>query len=147
MKFSAIFFSMLCFSQAFAAVELEKLSGDWKNLCSQAQMNGKQGFITEVYSFNESSAFAMKREWFKEAGCSGDVFAVDEEQGTLKIGKENTNNGFNPQGTYDADFDSAKGVDKGLIWISGDYSKLRLSRGFGGDMRNTMLGLFEYKKQ
>ena len=147
MKFSAIFFSILCFSQAFGAVELEKLSGDWKNSCAQAQMNSKQGFITEVYSFNKTSEFAMKREWFKEAGCIGEVFSVDEEQGSLKIGKENSNNGFNPQGTYDADFVTEKGMDKGLIWISGDYSKLRLSRGFGGAMRNTMLGLFEYKKQ
>ena len=144
MKFSAIFFSLLYFSQVFASVEL---SGDWKSSCSQAQMNGKQGFVTEVYSFKKTSAFELKREWFKQAGCSGEFFAVEEEQGSLKIGKENSNNGFNPQGTFEADFETTKGVDKGLIWISSDLSKLRLSRGFGGDMRNRMLGLFEYKKQ
>jgi hypothetical protein len=129
----------------FANVDLGKLAASWKMFCTQSQSSGKQGFMIETYTFTKTGSFQLDRQWFKDAGCKTKT-EIESESGSIEIGKENTNNGFNPVGTYEAQYKTEKGNELGLIWVDGSYSKLRLARGFG-QFQNTMLGVFEYKKQ
>ena len=132
-------------SSVFAKLDPKKLEGSWRTNCTQSQGNGKQGHMIETYTFEEANQFELKRDWFKTAGCEGTPFHTDEEKGTIKIGKENTNNGFNPEGTYEVEYTHERGSDKGLLWLSSAGTKIRVSRGMGSN-QNTMLSLFEYAK-
>ena len=112
--------------------------------CTQSQSGGKQGYMIETYSFAKAGSFKMERQWFKDLKCTIKT-DVEAESGTFTVGKENTNNGFNPAGTYEAQYKTEKGIELGLLWVDAGYAKLRLARGFG-QSQNTMLGVFEYKK-
>lgn len=137
--------ALLTLSQTFAAPTLEKLNGQWALVCTQTQINGVQGHTLEAYTFNGSS-YQFKRQWFKKAGCKDTPFKVDSEEGTLKLGKENTNNGFNPEGTFEIDYVSSQRTDQGVIWLNEAGTKMRTARGLG-ENRNTMLGILQYSKR
>ncbi len=133
-----IFLILTIISSSLFAIE-----GSYETSCIQTQMNQTQGNIIETYTFSNDS-FKMIRRWFRTPSCTGDIFQTNIEEGTYIIGKENLNNGFNPKGTFDLDLSIKDSKSLGLIWISEDKTVLKISRGIG-NMRNTMLGLFEYK--
>lgn len=141
--FIAVLFNM---TLAQAEIDLKKLEGNWKLSCVQTQNSSKQGFVTETYSFDKTGSFKLEKAWFKMASCEGKAEAIDVESGSLTIGKENTNNGFNPAGTHEAQFKTSQGTEQGLLWVNESFTKLRLARGFG-QSQNTMLGVFQYTKQ
>jgi hypothetical protein len=143
MKAFIIGLGLVSFS-ALAQIDTAKLGGEWTSGCIQSQSKNDQGYVVEVYSFERPAKFQLKRTWFKEQYCIGDSFKSDSENGTFKIGKENTNNGFNPAGTFEVEFKSETATDKGLLWVNDSYQKLRISRGLG-TQQNTMLGLFLYQ--
>lgn len=130
---------------AFAQANLDTLSGSWKSNCVQSQMYGKQGFTTEQYTFRASGEYSMIREWFKDSTCDQGSFDQDTETGTVKLGNENTINGFNPGNTLEADFKHGSSTDLGLIGLDKSGTTVRVARGMG-NMRNTMLSLFSYSK-
>jgi hypothetical protein len=130
---------------ALAQANLDTLSGSWKSNCVQSQMYGKQGFTTEQYTFKAIGEYSLVREWFKDPTCDQGSFDQDTETGTVKLGNENTNNGFNPGNTLEADFKHGSSTDLGLIWLDKNGSTVRVARGMG-NMRNTMLSLFSYSK-
>ena len=137
----------LSITSAFAGVDTEKLAGKWKSSCSQMQIDDKQGHVVEVYAIKHPDTFEFERRWYKDAYCEK-LFSTQSEKGVFKVGKENTNNGFNPAGTYEVVYKSTARAssDKGLIWVDADYKKLRLSRGMG-NVQNTMLSLFVFTKE
>lgn len=145
MKKLICLFSFFAISQTFAASTLEKLNGLWALDCTQSLINGVRGYALESYTFNGSS-YQFKRQWFKKAGCTDTAFKVDSEDGTIKLGKENTNNGFNIEGTFEIDYISSKGVDRGVIWLNEAGTKMRTARGFA-ESRNTMLGVLQFSKR
>ncbi len=137
--------SLFALSQTYASSTLEKLNGQWALDCTQTQVNGVQGHTLETYTFNGSS-YQFKRHWFKKAGCKDTAFKLDSEEGTIKLGKENTNNGFNPEGTFEIDFITSQKSEQGVIWLNGAGTKMRTARGFA-ESRNTLLGILQYSKR
>jgi hypothetical protein len=145
MKKKLIIFTLfLTYSHAFADIDLSKLSGSWAINCTQSQTTGKQGFVIETYTFTQTGSYQLTRQWYKDSNCKGKT-EKEIELGVFKIGKENTNNGFNPSGTYETEYKNKNGIELGLLWADEAYIKLRVAKGFG-KTQNTMLGLFEYKK-
>jgi hypothetical protein len=128
-----------------SSVNLDKLSGKWVSDCIQMQNGEHHGHVIETYSFDQKKKIQMKRSWFKDTKCTDKVFYSQTENGSFDFGKENTNNGFNPPGTYEVRYTLENGVELGLLWVNKEYSELRLSRGFGSS-QNTMLALTQYKK-
>lgn len=145
MKILLALLSIIIIPQSFAASTLDNLNGQWALDCTQTQINGVSGHTLETYTFN-SSSYQFKRQWFKKAGCKDTAFKVDTEDGTIKLGKENTNNGFNPEGTFEIDYISSKGTDQGVIWLNEAGTKMRTVRGLGAS-RNTLLGILQYSKR
>lgn len=133
-------------SSASAEMDFNKLAGRWSNQCTQTQNNRHQGYTVETYTFIKPNGFKLKRQWFKDPDCKGKLFQTETEAGSFQIGKENTNRGFNPTGTYETQYITGKALEKGLLWVNDDYTTLRLSRGFG-DQQNTMLGILQYNKR
>lgn len=131
----------------FAQVDQKKLEGSWQTNCFQYQSNAEQGYAIETYTFSETVSYELKKEIYRDQDCSGVLIKTIEEKGMIKIGTENTNNGFNPSGTMNASYTTVEGkIDLGLIWISPDKSFIKLSRGLSDGIQNTMLGIFQYKK-
>lgn len=142
-KIIFVFLVLLSFS-TLASIKEDKLKGKWTSGCIQMQNGKNQGFVTEAYSFDKKE-IKLTRTWYKSSKCSGKVSLIQNENGSFEVGKENTNNGFNPSGTYEVKFSMKDGEELGLLWAKEDYSIIRLSRGFG-TQQNTMLSLTEYKK-
>jgi hypothetical protein len=128
-----------------SSFSLDKLSGEWSSGCIQMQNGEQQGYVIEQYGFDQSKKITLTRTWFKNPQCKGNAFFTKTENGSFEIGQENTNNGFNPAGTYEAKFSMGNGTELGLLWVNKDFSEMRLSRGFGS-FQNTMLALTQYKK-
>lgn len=130
---------------SFADIDLEKLSGSWSMNCTQTQKdNGFQAYLIEVYTFKQSGNYRLTQQWYKDANCK-DLIKNETQIGTISISKENTNNGFNPAGTYETKYAHTNIVELGLLWVDKKYSKLRVGKGFGKS-QNTLLGIFEYNK-
>lgn len=131
---------------SFAQVNLDQLDGrTYISNCTQTQINGFSGYVIEDYTFiKHEKQFLYGRTWFKDRNCAGEIIKTEGHTGEFTIGKEFLNGGFNPQGTYKADFSTAEGIDKGLIYLNSDYTVLRISRGQIDGGRNNMLGLFEF---
>lgn len=146
MKYLTLTLALLTGNMAFAGIDFSQIEGSWSIKCTQSQASGKQGFILETYTFTPEKEFKFTRNWFKKSGCEGTPFEKDTESGKVKLGEENTNNGFNPAGTHEADFTVGEKTDLGLIWVNSENSKLRITRGSGMSSRNTMLSLFEFTK-
>lgn len=125
-------------------IDLKKLSGTWSSGCMQMQDGKNQGYVTEAYSFDQNK-ISLKRSWFKAQNCQGKAFLSQSEKGTFDVGRENTNNGFNPSGTHEVIYSIGQGSELGLLWVNDTFSELRLSRGFGSS-QNTMLSLTIFKK-
>lgn len=136
---------MITSLSSFAGIELDKLAASWKMFCTQSQTTGKQGYMIETYTFTKTGNFQLNRQWYKDVKCTIET-EVQSESGTILIGKENTNSGFSPEGTFETQYKTEKGIELGLLWVDAKYTKLRLARGFG-QAQNTMLGVFEYSKQ
>ena len=120
--------------------------GLWTSTCIQTQISGNnEGFVKESYSIEETGNFEFKREWFKDPQCS-DSESVDVELGTIRIGKK-LSGMFITGEAYEANFSTETGTDLGAISLAKKDS-VKIARGMkNSSMRNTMLGLFEYKKQ
>jgi len=146
MKYFFLTLSVLTLNTAFAEIDFAKIEGSWSIKCTQSQVGGKQGHVTETYTFTPAKEYKFTRNWFKKSDCEGTPFEKDTEAGKVKIGKENTNNGFNPAETYEADFTIGETTDLGLMWVNSENTKLRITRGLGMGSRNTMLSLFEFTK-
>jgi hypothetical protein len=132
---------------AFANIDLGKLQGEWISGCAQSQLNHKQGYTIETYRFTSVEGdFEFERSWFLDMNCQESGADTEMSKGKMKIGKSLLNFGFNPEGTYEANFQNEASTDLGLIWVNSSYSDLRISRGFMNGIRNTMLGLFIFKK-
>jgi hypothetical protein len=145
MKMLMVFFVLLSSTFANADVSFVSFVGTFSSGCIQSQMSGRSGFVTEAYAFNTDRTFSFTRTWFVDAACSAPQDLVDSQTGSIALGNVNTNNGFNPSGTTEAAFHHDGLVDKGLIWVSADGSKLRVATGMG-TMQNTMLGLFQFSR-
>jgi hypothetical protein len=145
MKKIILCFMMITSLSSLAAVDLDKLTGAWKLFCTQSQSGGKQGYMIETYTFTKTGSFQLDRQWFKDVKCTIKTQA-ESDSGSIVVGNENTNGGFNPAGTYETQYKTEKGIELGLLWVDSKYTKLRLARGFG-QSQNTMLGVFEYTKQ
>lgn len=125
---------------------LALIVGFWSTTCIQTQINGNnQGHAIESYIFHKNGDYEFIRSWFEDAECKIPK-AEEEESGTLKLG--NKLSGMFIQGeTFEADFTSQSRTDLGTIQITSN-GELKIARGFkGSTMRNTMVGIFQYKKQ
>lgn len=125
---------------------LALLIGLWTSTCIQTQISSNmQGWVIEGYHFEANGDYVFKRIWHKDPLCS-EEFAQDIEKGQITLGSQLS--GFFISGkTFEADFTNTFGADLGAISIS-DEKYLKVSRGMtGSSMRNTMVGLFQYKKQ
>ncbi|MFP5384498.1 MAG: hypothetical protein ACLGHN_00365 [Bacteriovoracia bacterium] len=124
-------------------ITMALLVGIWTTACIQTQMSHSAGYVKESYSINIQGDFEFKREWFKDFSCT-EPDGTDTETGTVELG-EKISSFFMPGETYEADFNTQKGVDLGAISIKQDH--LKIARGVkNSSIRNTMLSLFEYKK-
>jgi hypothetical protein len=123
---------------------LALLVGIWTTTCIQTQIaHSNQGFVKESYSFSKEGDFEFKREWFKDPSCT-EPDGTDTETGTVKIGNK-ISSFFMPGETYEADFNTQEGIDLGAVSVK--ENELKIARGVNNSsMRNTMLSLFEYRK-
>lgn len=123
---------------------LALLIGLWTSTCIQTQMGpDRQGFVLESYEITKEESFRFSRVWFEDAACTVAI-GGEEEVGTVLVGPELTGM-FVTNGTFEADFLSAAGFDLGAVQVKNDV--LKVARGTkGSTWRNTMLGLFGYKK-
>ena len=143
-----LIFTFLLFtsSPSFAGIDLNKLLGSWTMGCTQTQNSAnKQGSLIETYVFKLNGNYQLSRQCYQDVNCKENS-ETETQSGNIVIGKLNTNNGFNPEGTYETEYKHDGIVELGLLWVDGNYSKLRVGKGFG-KTQNTMLSLFEYKKQ
>ena len=137
--------SIILSLNVLSSISIEKLEGYWSSSCTQSQnSNGNQGYLVETYRFNKDRSYQLDRIWYSDSKCKK-IAKKEKESGNFTLGKENTNKGFNPVGTYETQFKHDNKLEQGLLWVSESYSKLRIAKGFGNS-QNTMLGLFEYKK-
>lgn len=142
----SLFLLILSVATTYAASKEGNLQGKWQMKCTQSQIGDDKGFIVESYTFLVDGEFTRERLWFNDANCMKKYKKREVHTGTISIGKENLNNGFNPAGTYEAKYKQSASADLGLIWVNASKTKIRLSRGIG-KTQNTMLGLFEYSRQ
>ncbi|HXH29205.1 MAG TPA: hypothetical protein VNJ01_00165 [Bacteriovoracaceae bacterium] len=126
-------------------ITLAVFIGIWTSTCIQTQVSGhNQGFVKESYTIERSGDFEFRREWFTDEKCT-DSDSVDSEAGTLEIGKKITGMFLSGQ-SHEANFTTVYGMDLGALSLV-NGSTLKVARGMkNSTMRNTMLGLFEYKK-
>lgn len=124
---------------------LALIVGLWTTTCIQTQIAGNNdGFAIESYEISEAGTFEFSRQWFEDAKCT-DAKATDLEIGTLKIGSKMTGM-FITGDTFEADFTTSAGKDLGAISLK-DAKTLKVGRGLkGSNFRNTMLGVFDFKK-
>ena len=127
-------------------VTLALLAGLWTTTCIQTQIaNSGQGYVVESYRIEKNGSYEFKRSWFHDPKCS-EPNGTDVESGTLEIGQK-VSSFFTPGNSYEANFSSQGGIDLGAIALKeNDY--IMVSRGVkNNSFRNTMLSLFQYKKQ
>ncbi len=125
---------------------LALIIGLWTTTCIQTQIAGnKQGWVKESYTFAESGKFEFKRIWHNDSQCNEEI-GEDIETGSVALG--HSLGGFFIAGkTFEADFSNATGTDLGAISVA-EGKSIKIARGMlGSSMRNTMVSLFEYKKQ
>jgi hypothetical protein len=145
MKTLASLLALLIFSFAYAATGSINLVGTWTSGCIQSNVNGHSGNVIETYSFAADNHYSFERAYYRDGACTDSLSQSDSENGTITIGRGNTNQGFNPSGTVEVQYSNEISTDKGLAWVSADGSKLRVARGMGS-VQNTMLGFFQYSK-
>ena len=128
-------------------ITMALLAGIWSTTCIQTQINKTikhSGYVKETYTIEKDGAFEFKREWFRDPLCS-DANGADIESGTIQLGLK-LQGLFISSETVEADFSTQSGVDLGAI--STKNEGLNFARGVrNSSMRNTMLSLFEYRKQ
>ncbi len=118
--------------------------GLWSTTCIQTQDNRHAGFAIESYDIRENGSYEFKRLWFADPACS-EQYDEDLESGVVRIGKK-LSGIFVSENTYEADFQTATGIDLGAVKVDG--KKIKFARGMrASTMRNTMVGLFEYVKK
>jgi hypothetical protein len=123
---------------------LALLVGIWSSTCIQTQLNGRQGFVKEIYAFEEGGDYEFVREWYEDSGCKK-LRESDSEVGTVVIGNR-LSGMFISGNTFEADFRAVDGVDLGALSLSNN--SLKIARGMkNSSMRNTMLGIFEFRKK
>lgn len=124
------------------------LVGIWSTTCIQTQINktiNHSGYVQETYTIEKEGTFEFKRQWFKDSSCTNPD-GSDTETGTIELGNK-VQSFFVTGETYEANFNTQSGIDLGAVAIKENQS-LRLARGVrNSSMRNTMLSLFEYRKQ
>lgn len=127
-------------------VTLALLAGIWTTTCIQTQIsNAGQGYVVESYHIEKNGSFEFKRSWFQDPKC-GEPNGTDTESGTLEIG-EKVSSFFTPGNSYEANFSSEGGIDLGAISLN-ENNYIMVSRGVKNNtFRNTMLSLYQYKKQ
>ncbi|MBA2406023.1 MAG: hypothetical protein H0V66_14705, partial [Bdellovibrionales bacterium] len=130
MKIILIALALFSFS-AVAQITPDKLAGEWATNCIKSQMLETQGYVIELYTFQKPNEFQFRQTWYKDANCKKNVFKNIVQKGTFTLGKENTNNGFNPAGTLEVEFVNKDVTDKGLVWMDKENNQLRISRGMG----------------
>lgn len=127
-------------------ITLALLAGIWSTTCIQTQMGpDHQGFVVESFHIQKDGTYEFKRSWFRDPKCSNPS-GTDTESGTLEIGSK-ISSFFSPGNSYEANFSSEGGIDLGAIALKeNDY--IMVARGVKNNtFRNTMLSLFQYKKQ
>lgn len=124
---------------------LTLLTGIWTTTCIQTQIsNIKSGYVKETYSIQKQGPFEFKREWYSDPACTLPA-GTDTESGTIAVGKK-IRTFFMPGDVYEADFNTQSGTDLGAFGIRNNV--LFVARGVSNsNFRNTMLGLFEYRKK
>lgn len=127
-------------------VTLALLAGIWSTTCIQTQIaSSGQGYVVESYQIEKNGSFEFKRSWFHDSKC-GEPNGTDTESGTLEIG-DKVSSFFTPGNSYEANFSSEGGIDKGAISLKNNEF-IMVARGVkNNSFRNTMLSLFQYKKQ
>lgn len=119
------------------------LIGIWVSSCIQTQFNDKQGFAIEAYSIHSSGSYEFTRTWYSDSSCSVEK-SEDRELGTLSVG-DKVSGMFIQQKTYEVDFESEGNKDLGAVAVG--QNSLKFARGMkNSQMRNTMVGLFEYQR-
>ncbi len=120
------------------------LVGVWVSGCIQTQIDGRSGHVVETYRFTESGNMNFSRAWYGDQACTKPA-GTDACDGAIQLGNE-VRGTFNPTGTTEVDFRCGTRTDRGLLHMEG--RDLRVARGFAANgERNTMLGLFRYRKQ
>lgn len=115
--------------------------GIWTTTCIQSQNSQFQGFVTESYAITSSGKFTFTREWFMDPHCS-DFLAEESETGHIVVGKK-VSSIFVGDNTFEVDFISNQGADRGAIKVEKDH--IKVGRGMkNSGLRNTMVGIFEY---
>ncbi len=125
-------------------LNLALIIGLWTTTCIMTQNGRNSGFVVESYDVRENGSYDHKTEWYADAACS-QQYATDSETGVVKVGKK-LSGIFISGSTFEADFENVSGIDLGAVRV--ENNKLKIARGMrGSNMRNIMVGLFEYVKK
>ena len=125
-------------------LNLALIIGLWTTTCIMTQNGHNSGFVVESYDVRENGSYDLKTEGYTDAACS-QQYATDSETGVVKVGKK-LSGIFVSGNTFEADFQNVIGVDLGAVRVEGN--NLKIARGMkGSNMRNTMVGLFDYVKK
>lgn len=125
-------------------LNLALIVGLWATTCIQTQNTNYAGFMIESYDVRDNGSYEVVREWYADPMCH-EQYAVEKETGVVKVGKK-LSGMFVTGDTYEADFETATGVDLGAVKV--ESNKLKVARGMrGSTFRNTMVGIFDYVRK
>lgn len=125
-------------------LNLALIVGLWATTCIQSQTSQFTGFVIESYEVAENGDYEFRREWFADPVCS-QPYGEETESGVVKVGKK-LSGVFVSGKTFEVDFETTLGRDLGAVRV--EDRSLRFARGMrGSNMRNTMVGLFNYSRR
>jgi hypothetical protein len=95
--------------------------------CTQFQDKDFQGYIEEKVKISGKD-MSFSKSFYSDSECKK-ATGGQSSRYEFKLGKEELNNGFNPKGTMRLRLTRPSGeVDIGLIWISEDQNKIRITK-------------------
>lgn len=125
-------------------LSLALIIGIWTTSCIQTSLGGMQGYVQETYQIEQNGEYTFTRDWFSDPICEV-ALDKDVEEGSIKVGKK-VSGMFSNGETYEANFKTTLGEDLGVVQVGS--RGLKFGRGMkNSTFRNTMPGLFDYKKQ
>ena len=147
MKLVLVTILFISSQNSFSNLNPKNLEGYWKSDCIQTQINENSGNVIEIYEFIGSDHLVFRRNWFESSKCQGKNLKSEKKELSFKIGEVFNSKIILDAKTYTVKFlKKDKTIEKGLIWMSHDQKRIRLSRGFEQGKQNKMLGIVVYKK-
>ena len=121
------------------------LIGTFESNCIQTQNQNHQGYLKEIYHFDEKNPiFSHEKAWYSDPQCS-DFLDSEFQEGKFQIGKK-IPSFFSQAQNFEIDFLYDQQFDLGIVTIV-DENTIKIGRGMvNSQWRNTMPSLFEFKK-